>query len=124
MASQPCSTPPEAFATSAACLGAISVTALKPGDRAVLCDRCLDEAMDQKDAAMLRAMGLRPQATVRLCRLGEPCIIEVMSAGVEGCGDTCRIGLARTLADRVMVKPPEREAAPLTRLTTSARREA
>jgi Fe2+ transport system protein FeoA len=72
--------------------------------------------MDRKDAAMLRAMGLRPQATVRLCRLGEPCIIEVMS-GEPSCSDSCRIGLARVLAERVMVKPPA-----TTPLTTSAAR--
>lgn len=64
-----------------------------------VCDTC----MDVRDAAMLRAMGLRPNARVRVVRLGEPCIIEVMglNPATGGCG--CRIGLAKELAKRVMV---------------------
>jgi hypothetical protein len=51
-------------------------------------------------------MGLRLSARIRLCRLGEPCIVEVLSGG-ESCGRkggcACRIGLARPLADKVLV---------------------
>ena len=47
------------------------------------------------DCAMLRAMGLRPEASIKMCRLGEPCIISLSGA--------CRIGLAKDIASRVMV---------------------
>jgi hypothetical protein len=62
---------------------------------------------------MLRAMGLRVNARVRICRLGEPCIVELVggtsaNAGAtdacpRGSACTCRIGLAKPLARRVMV---------------------
>lgn len=51
------------------------------------------------DAGMLRAMGLHPNATVRLCRLGDPCIVQV---GRER-GDSCRLGVARRIAERITV---------------------
>ena len=47
------------------------------------------------DCSMLRAMGLRPDASIQMCRLGEPCIISLSGA--------CRIGLAKDIASRVMV---------------------
>lgn len=47
------------------------------------------------DCSMLRAMGLHPNASVQMCRLGEPCIISLSGA--------CRIGLAKDIASRVMV---------------------
>ena len=56
--------------------------------------------LEADGAALLRAMGLRPSVTVRVCRRGEPCIVEVGSVP----GVTCRIGLARPLAERVMVQ--------------------
>lgn len=52
------------------------------------------------DAALLAAMGLCCNAKVRLCRAGEPCIVAVMS----GRGAECRIGLARSLAERLHVE--------------------
>lgn len=60
---------------------------------------------------MLRAMGLRPDATIRICRLGEPTIVEVLP-GRPGAGDLCnrpggcrcRIGLSRMIAVRVKVR--------------------
>lgn len=51
------------------------------------------------DAALLSAMGLCCNARVRLCRLGQPCIVAVLS----GRGAECRIGLARPLAERIHV---------------------
>lgn len=79
-----------------------SLTALKPGQTAVV----RRTEMDAGDADLLRAMGLRLEARVRLCRLGEPCIVEVMGGG-ESCGRkggcVCRIGLARPLAEKVLV---------------------
>lgn len=65
--------------------------------------------LDVRDAALLRAMGLRPNAKVRLCRLGEPCIVEVMTGAGDGTckgpgGCWCRIGLAKPLAGGLEVE--------------------
>ncbi len=80
----------------------VSLTSLRPGQTA----RVQFTRLEAGDADLLRAMGLRSSARVRLCRLGEPCIIEVLS-GSESCGRkggcACRIGLARPLADNVLV---------------------
>jgi Fe2+ transport system protein FeoA len=80
----------------------VSLLTLQAGQMATVFQTCLDPS----DAALLRAMGLRPSARIRVCRLGEPCIVEVLS-GSESCGRpggcACRIGLARPLAERVMV---------------------
>ena len=51
------------------------------------------------EVKMLRAMGLRPNASITMCRLGEPCIISLSGA----CGGGCRIGLAKEIAGRVMI---------------------
>lgn len=85
---------PARFATQG-----VALTSLKPGETARICETCLDPA----DAAMLRAMGLRPNAVVRLCRMGEPCIVEVMAGEASASGCACRIGLAKLLAQRVLV---------------------
>lgn len=63
------------------------------------------EGLSTDDAALLRAMGLRESARVRVCRVGEPCIVEVMGS----CGDGCRIGLAGPLAKRVTLRSSEAE---------------
>lgn len=52
------------------------------------------------DAAYLRAMGLRPNQRIRLCRANGPWIVEV---GCQG-GPASRIGLARSLAEQVQVE--------------------
>lgn len=77
------------------CAAAVALADSRPGQTGVVCHTGLDE----QDAAMLRAMGLRPSARVRVCRVGDPCIIEVVSQ--SGC--SCRLGLARSLARRVML---------------------
>ncbi|HYF14630.1 MAG TPA: FeoA family protein [Phycisphaerales bacterium] len=77
----------------------VSLSCLRRGQTGVVCEA----NVPAQDAAYLRAMGLRPNAKVRVCRLGEPCIVEVLSSGSESCGACCRIGLARELADRVIV---------------------
>ena len=48
------------------------------------------------DCALLRALGLTDRCVVRVCKAGEPCIIQVR---------TTRIGLARSVADGIMVLP-------------------
>ncbi len=74
----------------------ITLNQLLPGESAVV----RSTAMSSSDAAMLGAMGLCCNATVRLCRAGEPCIVAVVS----GRGTGCRIGLARPLADSILVE--------------------
>lgn len=87
---------PARLATNSA---GVALTSLKPGETARICETCLDPA----DAAMLRAMGLRPNAVVRLCRMGEPCIVEVLASEASSAVCACRIGLAKLLAQRVLV---------------------
>lgn len=79
---------------------ATRLTALKPGQTATVCQCALDPA----DASVLRAMGLRPNATLRVCRAGEPCVVEVLY-GEGDHASSCRIGLSKPLAARVMVAP-------------------
>ncbi|MBK9188346.1 MAG: ferrous iron transport protein A [Phycisphaerales bacterium] len=94
---------------------AVFLTTLRAGDVGTICETCLDPA----DAAMLRAMGLRPNATIRICRLGEPTIVEV-SPSRPGSGDkcsrpggcSCRIGLSRMIAQRVKVLVRQATTAP------------
>ena len=85
-----------------------ALTAMRPGEMGVICG----SRLSADDAALLRAMGLCDRATVRVCRLGEPCVVAV--GGVQGvgtggggegctCGGSCRIGLARPLAERIFV---------------------
>jgi hypothetical protein len=44
-------------------------------------------------------MGLCCDATVRMCRPGEPCIVAVMTGGRA----SCRIGLAKPLAECIQI---------------------
>lgn len=68
--------------------------------------RILCTEADPDDCSMLRAMGLRPDASIQLCRLGEPCIVSLMGA----CGGGCRIGLAKDIASRVMIQVDDSSA--------------
>lgn len=88
----------------------VPLTELRPGQTATV----VEIQMESGDAAMLRAMGLRVDMQVRVCRLGEPCIIELMGGRKaspqatadcpRGAGCTCRIGLSRPLARNVRVR--------------------
>lgn len=62
--------------------------------------------LEPRDAAMVRAMGLRPGAVVRVCRVGEPFIVEIVSGGKECPCGVCRIGLGRGLAQRIQIEAP------------------
>lgn len=77
------------------------LTSLRPGQTAVIGEARLEA----DDAALLRAMGLADRVRVKLCRVGEPCVVAV--GPVEGrhchCQGHCRIGLARRLAERIFV---------------------
>ncbi len=77
----------------------ISLQQLRKGDRG----RIESTDLPADDAAMLRALGLRPEAPVRMCRMGQTCIVEVC----DRLGGGCRIGLARSLAERVVVRRDE-----------------
>jgi Fe2+ transport system protein FeoA len=82
----------------------VALSELRNGEVGVVSESALDET----DAAFLRAMGLCNEARVRLTRAGEPCIVTVGSdcgcaGGKEGRGWACRIGLARPLAERIFV---------------------
>ena len=73
----------------------ISLAQMARGARGTVCSILLEEA----DAQRLSPMGLRERASIRVCRAGEPCIVEV------GCapGMCRRIGVSRHVAQRVMV---------------------
>lgn len=77
----------------------IPLTQLARGRRA----RVTDSNLDADDRSLLRAMGLKPNASVEVCRLGQPCIVALLGI----CGGGCRIGLSREIADRVMVLPED-----------------
>ncbi len=77
----------------------LSLTQLSPGQVARLDAADLSPELGGEHASLLRAMGLRPNASVRLCRLGDPCIVQVGQTR----GDSCRLGLARGIADRISV---------------------
>ena len=75
----------------------VTLNQLKPGQTGVV-----TSAPATGDyAAVLAAMGLCCNAKVVLCRAGEPCNVSVVSGSSGG----CRIGLARPLADRILVEP-------------------
>ena len=73
----------------------VSLSQLKPGQ----CGVVRASSIGESDAALLGAMGLCCNAKVRLCRAGEPCIVAITSGG----GASCRIGLAKPLADKILV---------------------
>lgn len=78
-----------------AATSSVSLSQLRPGQSGVV----RSAGVDASDAALLGAMGLCCNAKVKLCRAGEPCIVAVAT----GRGAGCRIGLARPLADKIMV---------------------
>jgi Fe2+ transport system protein FeoA len=49
-----------------------------------------------QDCALLRALGMTDRCVLRICKVGEPCIVEVRST---------RIGISRSVADGILVVP-------------------
>lgn len=88
----------------------VSLCKLKPGQVAVVAEARLAA----KDASLLSAMGLCEEATIRVCRVGEPCIVSVVGRGgkvaagaLSGAGGGNRIGLTLPLAERIFVRAVE-----------------
>jgi hypothetical protein len=79
----------------------IPLTRLRPGQTGIIAASHLDA----DDAALLRAMGLGDRVRIKVCRVGEPCVVALGTT--EGrhchCQGHCRIGLARNLAERIFV---------------------
>jgi Fe2+ transport system protein FeoA len=55
-----------------------------------------DSTLDAEARDLLRALGLTAQSVIRLCKRGEPCIVQVRST---------RIGISRTVARAILVIP-------------------
>ncbi len=68
----------------------VPLSTLRDGERGVA-DLA---AMACDDCDLLNAMGMTDQCEVRVCRRGEPCIVQV---------HTTRLGLSAALASRIMV---------------------
>ena len=58
----------------------------------------LREVVDEQSHAVLRSLGLTDGARLRICRIGDPCIIQVRST---------RIGLSKQVAQSVYVAVAE-----------------
>ena len=70
----------------------VPLTTLPRGSRATVCRRDMTCA----DCELLNAMGLRDACELRVCRGGSTCIVQV---------ERTRIGLSKSMASRVMVRP-------------------
>jgi Fe2+ transport system protein FeoA len=70
----------------------VPLASLDVGATAVLHGAALDEAAMR----LLRALGLSADRPLRLCKAGEPCIVQV--------GAT-RIGVSREVAAQILVRP-------------------
>jgi Fe2+ transport system protein FeoA len=68
---------------------------LVPGTTAVL-----RQVLDHQSRAVLSSLGLTDGARMRICRLGDPCIIQVRST---------RIGLSKAVAQSILVTDTERD---------------
>lgn len=62
----------------------------------------LRQVLDEHSRAVLRSLGLTDGARLRICRLGDPCIIQVRST---------RIGLSKAVAQSIRVTVAERDIA-------------
>ena len=73
----------------------ISLSQMARGARGTVCSISLGQA----ETESLGPMGLRERASIRVCRCGEPCIVEV------GCapGMCRRIGVSKQVAEQVIV---------------------
>jgi Fe2+ transport system protein FeoA len=72
--------------------GPVRLSDLGPGQTA----RLHGADLNPHDCALLRAIGLTDRCLLRICKVGEPCIVQVRAT---------RIGLSRSVADGIMVVP-------------------
>ena len=72
----------------------IPLTQLRKGQRAIVDCSTLTH-LPEEDRCLLRAMGLYDRCTVRVCRAGAPCIIQV---------DGTKLGLSGAVAGRILVE--------------------
>ena len=61
-----------------------------------------EASLDPEARDMLRALGLTTSSVIRLCKRGEPCIVQVRAT---------RIGLSKLVAGQIYVIPESRETA-------------
>ncbi len=73
----------------------IPLTQLGRGQRARLDSGCM-AGLPENDQCLLRAMGVHEHCELRVCKPGEPCIIQV---------ERTRVGLSGPVANRLMVTP-------------------
>lgn len=78
--------------SSSAPAGAVRLSTLAPGQVATLHGADLTS----HDCALLSALGLTDKCLLRICKIGEPCIVQVHAT---------RIGLSRSVADSILVVP-------------------
>lgn len=71
---------------------AVALTSMQVGDRATLAGIDLLE----EDAQLLSALGLAPSTELKLCKMGNPWILQARGT---------RIGLSEEVAQRLMVVP-------------------
>lgn len=72
--------------------GAVPLSALAAGQTV----RLYGSNLTPQDCALLRAIGMTDRCMMRICKIGEPCIVQVRST---------RIGLSRSVADGILVVP-------------------
>ncbi len=82
----------------------VPLASLRQGQTGIIAETRLDA----DDAALLKAMGLCTAAAVKVVRPGHPCVVAVGGTGGVhsdscACGGTCRIGLAKGLAQQIFV---------------------
>lgn len=70
----------------------VPLTSLLPGTTCTLHATQVDRGCGD----LLRALGLTDRCSLRLCKVGEPCIVQVRAT---------RIGLSRPVADAILVLP-------------------
>ena len=73
----------------------VALLELAPGTIAVL-----RQVIDDESRVVLRSLGLTDGARLRICRLGDPCIIQVRST---------RIGLSKVVARSIYVAVADRD---------------
>ncbi|GAB4387110.1 MAG: hypothetical protein Kow0022_18280 [Phycisphaerales bacterium] len=83
-------------AAEPASAGRLRVCDLAEGQHA----RVVQTLGGESELAYLKALGIEPGAEVRVCRAGSPCVLGLGLA----CGGSCRIGIGRDMARRIVVE--------------------